>query len=270
MIPSHRRASPLDTIALGRRLGVPEPRGREHEDWAAHLAREERRYRDGEARLEESRGVDGDSRQTPAGDREAAAATADSDSRQRQLTRLGNAAGGAGLALLMTGRTAEAAEWLSRAAARYRESFADAPPGSWGRPIGAVKALVLAGDWPAAEEAARWALAIGAPEAESPIGRYAAALGLLVVGRDAEARHYADAIRARPDFPADVGDALAFIAARDILGYTEAIESVLESFEKRDEYLEDIPVADTVLVLQALAARRDMAVELGSPLLPAA
>jgi hypothetical protein len=43
---------------------------------------------------------------------------------------------------------------------------------------------------------------------------------------------------------------------------------VLESFEKRDEYLEDIPVADTVLVLQALAARRGIAVELSSPLLP--
>ena len=32
-------------------------------------------------------------------------------------------------------------------------AIADAPPGSWGRPIGAIKALVLAGDWPAAEDA---------------------------------------------------------------------------------------------------------------------
>ena len=43
---------------------------------------------------------------------------------------------------------------------------------------------------------------------------------------------------------------------------------MLESFETRDEYLEDIPVADTVLVLQALAARRELAAELESPLLP--
>jgi len=43
---------------------------------------------------------------------------------------------------------------------------------------------------------------------------------------------------------------------------------VLESFETREEYLEDIPVADTVLILQALAARRGFAVELSSPLLP--
>ena len=38
---------------------------------------------------------------------------------------------------------------------------------------------------------------------------------------------------------------------------------MLESFETRDSYLEDVPVADTVLVLQALAGRRGMADELG-------
>ena len=58
------------------------------------------------------------------------------------------------------------------------------------------------------------------------------------------------------------------VAAEDALGYVEAVESVLESFETRDEYLEDVPVADTVLVLQALAARRGLAAELESPLLP--
>ena len=79
---------------------------------------------------------------------------------------------------------------------------------------------------------------------------------------------HADAIRTRDDFPNDVGDALAFIAAQDVVGYAYAVESVLESFETRDEYLEDIPVADTVLVLQALAARRGIAAELSSPLLP--
>jgi hypothetical protein len=218
-------------------------------DWAAHLAREEARHRDGEARL------------ASAGDDEA-------DPRQRQLTRLGNAAGGAGLALLMQGERRRAAEWFARAAARYRESFPDSPPGSWGRPIGAVKALVLAGDWPGAEEAATWALETGAAESDSPIGGYAAALALLVLGREAEALLHADEIRIRDDFPGDVGDALAFIATQDVVGYAVAIEAVLDSFEAREEYLEDLPVADTVLVLQALAARRGMAAELSSPLLP--
>jgi hypothetical protein len=238
----------LDTIVVGRRLGVPEPEGNwRNEDWAVHLERERARYADGEARL-------GDA--------------ADDDARQRQLTRLGNAAGGAGLALLMEGRPAEAARWFERAAGRYRESFADAPPGSWGRPIGAIKSLVLAGDWAGAEDAARWALDEGAAKAESPIGRYAAVLALLVLGRDEEARLHADAIRLRDDFPQAVGDALAFIASRDVIGYTHAVEAVLESFERRDEYLENMPVADTVIVLQAFAARRSLAADLESSGLP--
>jgi hypothetical protein len=229
-------------------LGVPKSRSRDGEhDWAAHLERERARYEDGESRLPDAE---------------------DGDARQRQLTRLGNAAGGAGLALLMQSRTGEAAEWFQRAAARYRDSFADAPPDSWGRPIGAVKSLVLAGNWNGAEEAARWALDAGAANSESPIGGYAAALALLVLGDDEHARVHADAIRIRDDFPADVGDALAYLAARDLIGYTGAVESVLESFEAREEYLEDMPVADTVLVLQALARRRGIEVELSSPLLP--
>jgi tetratricopeptide (TPR) repeat protein len=228
-------------------LGVPEPRSGSKEDWAAHLEREESRYRDGESRL---------------------SAAEDADVRQRQLTRLGNAAVGAGLALLMVGRADEAGEWFHRAAERYRESFADAPPDSWGRPIGAVKSLTLADDWPAAEDASRWTLEVGAAEAQSPIGRYAAALAALVLGDDSQAREHADAIRSRDDFPRDVGDALAYLAAQDVIGYTEAVEDVLESFATREEYLEDLPIADTVLVLQALARRREMAAELDSPLLP--
>ena len=62
---------------------------------------------------------------------------------------MGNAAGGAGLALLMQGNREEASEWLHRAAEVYRESLADAPAGSWGRPIGAMKALVSGPPMPA-------------------------------------------------------------------------------------------------------------------------
>ena len=45
----------------------------------------------------------------------------DADSRQRQLTRLGNASAGARLALLMAGRRDEAAARLTPAAERYRD-----------------------------------------------------------------------------------------------------------------------------------------------------
>jgi hypothetical protein len=178
-----------------------------------------------------------------------------------------NAAYGAGLAHLMRGDSGAAREWLDRAVGAYRDSWSDAPPGSWGRPIAAMKSRLLAGD--PAEEEARWALDAGASEADSPIGRYAAALAYLVLGDDDEARVHADAIRTRDDFPRDVGDALAMIAAgTDAVGYVEAVESVLESFETRSDYLEDVAVADTVLVLQALAERRGLHADLESDLLP--
>lgn len=217
-------------------------------EWARASDAAVARYQDGESRLGQA---------------------SDEDPRQRQLTRLGNTAWAAGLSLLMDGRRDEANEWLRRAAERYRESWQEAPPDSWGRPIAAMKALLIAGEDASAAEAARWALAAGAAEAASPIGRYAGTLALLVLGRDADARVLASMLRERDDFPRDVADALVRVAASDRAGYRIAIESVLESFETRTEFLEDVAVADTVLVLQRLAAQRNVAVDLrASPRLP--
>jgi len=215
-------------------------------DWRTQAEAAMARHRDGESRLRDD----------------------EDDPRQRQLTRLGNTAWAAGLCLLMDGSRDEGNEWLRRAADRYRESRQDAPPGSWGRPIGGMKALLLAGE--DATEPAQWALDQGAADATSPIGRYAGTLALLVLGRDVEARVLASTLRDRDDFPHDVADALTTIAAQDHAGYLIAIENVLDSFETRTDFLEDIAVADTVLVLQLLAAARDTAVDLPvSPRLPA-
>jgi hypothetical protein len=212
-------------------------------DWGALGGRARERYEDGTTRLPD-----------------------DLDQRQRQLTRLGNAATAAGLTELMAG--GDGAGWFLRAAERYRESWEHAPPESWGRPIGAIKGRILAGDWEGAAEDARWALEAGAAQTDSVIGRYAAALAYAVLGEWDDLRVHADYVRTHEAFPNKVGDALAFIAAEDVVGYVEAVEDVLESFETREAYLEDVPVADTVLVLQALAGRRGMAAELESELLP--
>ena len=193
-----------------------------------------RRYRDGERRL-------------PEGPTRIPAAAAHAH---------GKRAGGAGLAFLMDGRADDASEWLHRAAERYRESMAEAPPGSWGRPIGAMKALVLADDWAGAEDAARWALELGAAEAESPIGRYAGSLALLILGRDSRRRDPRRTIRTTRSSRTTSPTRWHASPRSDVPGYTSRSRSVLESFETREEYLEDIAVADTVLVLQALAARR--------------
>ena len=214
--------------------------------WEERAARARERYEDGVSRLPD-----------------------EPDQRQRQLTRTGNAAWSAGLSLLMRGRRDEGAEWLLRAADRYRESWPDAPSSSWGRPIGALKSRLIAGDLGGARSDAGWALAAGAADAESPIGRYAAALAHLVLGDDSAAAGLAAALGSRDDFPGTVADCLVGLAARDAAGYERSIQALLADFEGREEFLEHTPVADTVLALQALAGARGLVVELASPLLPA-
>ena len=185
---------------------------------------------------------------------------------ERSVVRQGNSAYAAALALLMAADV-DSAGWFRQAAATWRESWSGGE--SWGRPIGALKASLLAHDDVAIEELAPWTLSFGTATAESPIGRYAAALALLALGRWPEARHVAESLRDLDDFPHDVADALAYIAAHDVVGYIEAVDSVVESFETRDEYLEDVAVADTALVLQELATRRGIDYALpASPVLP--
>lgn len=215
--------------------------------WAADFERERERYEDGIARLP---GI------------------GDPDERQRQLTRIANALYGAGLALLMNGRSDVAAQRLVQAAERYRESYRDAPPNSWGRPIGALKARAIAGAWDGAVKDARWTLAERADVADSPIGRYAGCLALLVLGEDARALDVAVSLR-EGDFPAEVARALRALAEPEPAAYRAAIVEVLRLFEARDEYLEDIAVADTVIALDSFAGRRGFAARLESPLLPA-
>lgn len=188
---------------------------------------------------------------------------------ERTLVLQGNAAYAAGLALVMA-HDPRGAGWLQRAAARWRESWdAGAPPDAWGRPIGALKASLLAADDGAAGELAAWTLGLGAADAPSPIGRYAATLALLVLDRPSEAERLARTLQAADGFPADVADALAAIAALDSGAYAEAAASVVRSFETRDAFLEDVPVADTALVLAALAGRRGLRGALpDSPVLP--
>jgi len=214
-------------------------------DWDERARRAQERYEDGASRLPENR-----------------------DERQRQLTRMGNAAWAAGLSLLMLGRRDEAELWLVRAAETYRESWPDAPPGSWGRPIGAMKSRLIARDLSGAEEDARWALGARAADAESPIGRYAAVLAELVLGDDDHAAVLAQTLVAADSIPPAVVDSLIALAARDASAYESAIRALVADFESRAEYLEDVPVADTVLAFQELARRRWMIFELASPVLP--
>lgn len=182
--------------------------------------------------------------------------------------RIASAAWGIGLPLLMERERAAARVWLRRAATLYRRSLADAEPGSWGRSIGAIKSRLLADDRRGAECEAAWTLQLGALDA-STTGRYAGCLALLTLGRDEEARPVARDLGARDDFPEATAACLTALAEEDHGEYATAVSVVLQTFETRSRFLEDIPVADTVLVLQELAAPRGLAVELRSFRLPA-
>ena len=219
-------------------------------EWHGHLVREVRRFRDGRTRLV---GASGPER---AGQRE------------RQLSRIGSAAWGAALALLMEGYRAEAWIWLDRAATLYRRSLADAEPGSWGRSIGCLKCRLLAGDLHAAAREARWTLELEARDGASPIARYAATIALLTLSRDEEARPLAAALVREPSFPAATATALLALVHRRPLEYEDAVREVLRTFETRDRFLEDVPVADTVMMLQILARGRVGVPALSSTRLP--
>ncbi len=185
-----------------------------------------------------------------------------------RLAGVAGASWAAGLAALMLGREPEAALLLRQAAAEYRVSWEAAPQGSWGRPIAAMRCRLIAGDGDGACADARWALDAGALPAEGPIQRYAAVLALTVLGDDRASAEAASLLAAGLE-PRAVAEALVAITAGDVAGYHAAVARVLGSFEEREAFLEDVAVADTVLVLDAIARLRGLPpAGLSSPLLP--
>ena len=133
-----------------------------------------------------------------------------------------------------------------------------------------IRCRLMAGDHEGARAHASAAVDAGALDAPGPIGGYCAALALLVLGRDEDAEVVAARIADEGLEPVAVANALDALARRDEHGYAAARLAVLQSFEARDAFLEDVRVADTVLVLGALALERGLdPPPLSSPLLPA-
>jgi hypothetical protein len=131
-----------------------------------------------------------------------------------------------------------------------------------------MKCRLMAGDLEGAREDARWTLDAGAAASESPIGRYAAVLAQLVLGQDDDAGRLSATLAGEEAIPPAVFDSLAALARRDAPAYEAAIHALVEDFEQRTDFLEDTPVADTVLAFQALAAERWIVLALASPVLP--
>ena len=202
-------------------------------------------------------------------DRRLAAPALEGERDDLRLAGIAGASWAAGLAALMLGDAAAASTLLVQAADEYRTSWEAAPPGSWGRPIAMLRCRLMAGDVAGARADAESTISAGALDASGPIGGYCAVLALLVLGRDPEAGTLADRIEAEGLDPAAVAQALAALARGRDGDFAAARRAVLVSFEARDAFLEDVAVADTVLVLDALARERGIETEdLRSALLP--
>ena len=154
-----------------------------------------------------------------------------------------------------------------RAAARlYRESWEAAPPASYGRLIGMLKAAVLAGD--ATEEAIYARGSLGGADGSAPAS-YALAIAALAQGDDGEAAAAAEGMRGGSDAMVRAADAIAALAAGDEAKYGDAVRAIVADFEGREQHLTGVAIADTALMLERFAAVRGMAAGVESPLLPA-
>jgi len=169
---------------------------------------------------------------------------------------------------LLGGHLETARAEFAAAADLYRQSWEAAHAKAFGRLVGMLKAAVLAGGDAASEsQYAREALA-GA-DRDSPTANYARAIAALIAGDDGDAEAWAARLAGAPDAFARTGEAISALAAHDEARYAAALAAIVRDFEQRAEHLTGVAIADTALMLEALAGRRGMAAGLESPVLPA-
>jgi len=169
--------------------------------------------------------------------------------------------------LLLAGDGAAGAARLRDAVERYRTSWELAPPRSYGRLIGMLKAAIIAGL--GGGEAAYVRAAVG-PQGDSPPSWYVLGLAALVDGDDELALAAAQAMRAGSPPFGRAADAMVALAQGDADAYGRAVEAIVDDFETRPEHLTGVAIADTALMFERLAARRNLAAaERQSALLPA-
>jgi hypothetical protein len=168
---------------------------------------------------------------------------------------------------LIDGDPDAAAAEFDAASALYRRSWEAAHGRAFGRLVGMLKAAVLAGGGAEEAEYARAALADADPD--SATANYARAIAALIAGDDLEAAARAADMGPGGEAFARTAEAISALAAHAGARYADALEAVVGDFERRSEHLTGVAIADTALMLQALATRRGMAAAIESPVLPA-
>lgn len=166
--------------------------------------------------------------------------------------------------LLLGGNKEAAAGAFHEVAKLYRRSWEQAPAGAYGRLAGMLKAAILAGE--AGDEAAyaRDQLA----GAHSPASAWVLALAALVQGDAREASSAARTMGEGDEAFVRTAEAVDALALRDAGRYAEAVAEIVRDFERRDQHLTGVAIADTAVVLERLAEDRGIAAQPGSELVP--
>jgi hypothetical protein len=186
----------------------------------------------------------------------------------RDLMLAAIAAEGRAHAALLAGDHAAAGRAYAEAVDAYRASWALAPPRSYGRLVGLLKAAVLAGAARPAAVEVREALRDDPDADGSPVAAYVRAVAALVVGADEEVPARAATMEQRGEAFERTALALRALAARDAAGYATALAAIEADFASRDQHLTGVAIADTAVMLERLAAERGLAARPDSPLVP--
>jgi hypothetical protein len=166
----------------------------------------------------------------------------------------------------LAGENASSETAFLEAADAYRRSWELAPPGSYGRLVGMLKAAILGGR---GGEAARYTQrALDAAPSDSPTAAYAAAIAALALGQDDQARSHSQAMRAGSEAFDRAASAVDALSRGDHSKYREAVSAIVADFEARQAHLTGVAMADTAAMLERLAAARGMTADLESALLP--
>ncbi|MGH2919016.1 MAG: hypothetical protein ACRDLS_10535, partial [Solirubrobacteraceae bacterium] len=149
-------------------------------------------------------------------------------------------------------------------------SWAIAPPRSYGRLVGLLKAAVLAGEAAPAADEVRHELE-GDPDAGgSPVASYVLAVAALVAHDDDAVGPLAEIMEARGNAFERTAAALRALAGGDGVAYAAAVTAIEADFASRDEHLTGVPIADTAVMLERLADARGIAARPDSALVPLA
>ena len=188
------------------------------------------------------------------------------DGEHRDLMLAAIKAEGEAHAALLAGDTQAATAAYARAIERYRASWALAPPKSYGRLVGLLKAAVLGGNGRAAADEVRAALDGDPDAAGSPVASYVLAVAALIAGDDDAVAPLAEVMEPRGGAFERTAAALRALAAGDGAAYAAAAAAIADDFAAREEHLTGVAIADTAIMLEIVARERGLAAGLESPL----